>query len=370
MKPSLILHIGTEKTGSTSIQKFLNLNREVLGGLNIHIPLTLMGDMGSHEWMPVLAFEKDRSNQFVRRQRFSSPLDREQKISTKLAAFSKEIQTVSSRSSRWLISCEHLQSSLTKKADVIRLRKILEGLFGEIEILLYIRRPILTAVSLWSTHVKSGGQLAHLPLPTDNSYWENVCNYRRTVQLWQAAFPKSKISIRLFQKEDFVNHDLIDDFCSAIGIMPIGSMKRPSKENETLSHKGIQYLIYLNQYLPPFRNNQPSILREGIIDMVQKYTSNLPKYYPSLQEVNAYEDYFSESCNWILSNYFHGRSQLWSPELINNGASIPSPAVEKLTESEIALLKIIAEAWKDRNINRKKLSEITRISRRNPDSFI
>ena len=42
-KPRLILHIGSQKTGTTSIQKFLEINRHYLYEQDIYIPDNLGG---------------------------------------------------------------------------------------------------------------------------------------------------------------------------------------------------------------------------------------------------------------------------------------------------------------------------------------
>ena len=46
----LILYIGTEKTGSTSIQEFLRNNRERLYEKKIYIPLSTMWGNGNQGW--------------------------------------------------------------------------------------------------------------------------------------------------------------------------------------------------------------------------------------------------------------------------------------------------------------------------------
>ena len=65
MKPNITLHIGTEKTGSTTIQHFLKSNRDVLESQNIYIPRTL-GDI-NHQLFPFLAYSDERKDDVTRR---------------------------------------------------------------------------------------------------------------------------------------------------------------------------------------------------------------------------------------------------------------------------------------------------------------
>ena len=62
----LILHIGTEKTGSTSIQKFLLKNKLFLDNQNILVPNSILNKIGNHRWGPVLAYEDDFEDDFTK----------------------------------------------------------------------------------------------------------------------------------------------------------------------------------------------------------------------------------------------------------------------------------------------------------------
>ena len=53
--------------------------------------------------------------------------------------------------SKWVVSSEHMQSRLTSVEEVMRLKSLISKSFSEVEVLLYIRKPINAAASLWST---------------------------------------------------------------------------------------------------------------------------------------------------------------------------------------------------------------------------
>ena len=68
----LVLHIGTEKTGTTSIQEFLKKNRDKLRKKGVYIPQSPMVGNGNHRWIPSLANNDDFSDDFVIVQKFKT----------------------------------------------------------------------------------------------------------------------------------------------------------------------------------------------------------------------------------------------------------------------------------------------------------
>ena len=61
----LILHIGSEKTGTTAIQRFFKKNRERLIQNGIYYPLAPMVPDGNHRWGPLFANNNDYIDDFV-----------------------------------------------------------------------------------------------------------------------------------------------------------------------------------------------------------------------------------------------------------------------------------------------------------------
>lgn len=338
----LVLHIGTEKTGTTSIQRFLSTNRSCLAESGVFTPSSLDDGAGNHRWLPAIACNKKEADDFLRSKEVTSESELRNLIDAKLTEFRHEVESISNSESKWLISSEHLQSRLTEKSELDTLKSILSGLFDNIEILLYIRRPIHTAVSLLSTAIKTGSTMKSLPEPSE-LYWNNICNHRATIERWKACFPEAELTVRLFQKEDFKNGDLIDDFMRVAKIEASNRFKRPEMTNESLSLDGMRYMLELNQILPPFVGGRPSRVRKNIAEFINKETRGNIKYAPSTSEIQKYEQSFRESDDWVLERYFPKRNILWADgKCIFGGKDQMSLEVD---ESESALLKIIATLW-------------------------
>ena len=113
----------------------------------------------------------------------------------------QEIEASASNCNRWIISSEHLQSRLTTDEEISRLHQLLRGLFKEITIVLYIRNPVDTAISLLSMFCLYGDVLEQLPEPSQR-HVDLICNHARILEQWQKNFPKNKISCGCLKKTD------------------------------------------------------------------------------------------------------------------------------------------------------------------------
>jgi hypothetical protein len=300
----LILHIGTEKTGTSSIQRFLSRNRRQLLEQGVGLPLCLADAAGNHSWLPLLAYADTRQDDLTE-QWLAPRLDRDGQIAAKRQALRQEV--LNSRAQTWILSSEHLQSRLTSGEEILRLRELLEELFDTITLLLYLRQPLATAVSLWSTAVQCGHPFRDLPAPS-TPYWHNLCNHRATIQRWRAGFPGHDLQVRLFQRGDLLDGDVVADFCAVAGICPEPHWARPRQANTTLSHRGIQLCAFLNSRLGPPPGGRPSLP----LRLIAKGTALLPRYRPSRGEALAYAEAFGPSDDWVRDNYFPERPQLWA----------------------------------------------------------
>jgi hypothetical protein len=340
---SLTLHIGTEKTGTTSIQRFLTQNLEPLKSQGIRIPTTL-GVQG-HRLLPMLALAEGKSSDLFAAEGLAGSGQRSQAKQAWLKAFREE--ALASGNSRWIISSEFLQSRLTSDFEVKCLADLLRDLFDRVEILLYIRRPIDTAVSLWSTGLKSGLKTSALPPPTA-PYWHRICDHRQTVELWQRFFFEP-LNIRLFSRQEFIGGDLLIDFCHACGIALSDQFCWLREEdNQTLSWPAMKLLIELNKRIPRFQGKQVNYLRGDLMKYVSNCFSGHPPYAPSLEECQAYEDCFADSLEWVRARYFPDRKSLFpgAPKQRSKGEDHLFSSA--LNDYERSVANLICAVWLDK----------------------
>ena len=184
----------------------------------------------------------------------------------------QEIEASTSDCKRWIISSEHLQSRLTTDEEIHRLYQLLKELFNEITIVLYIRNPVDTAISLLSMFCVYGDVLEQLPEPSQR-HVDLICNHARILEQWQKNFPKTKIKLRLFEKDLLNEGDLIKDFCGQARITPGADWNlKAQHSNERLTLKGMRYLHHLNGRFPPLIHGNKNPEHGNLAAYVHNFT--------------------------------------------------------------------------------------------------
>lgn len=300
----LVLHIGTEKTGTTSIQNFLKRNIDQLKRNGVYVPQTPMLWDGNHRWIPLLANNNGFSDDFVVSLNFNDEEDRRQKISKKRKQFIDECQSAKITCNTIVLSSEHIHSRLKTPQEIERLQNLVKEFAHEIVVVIYIRDPLKTAVSLLSTAIKFGSTSRTLPSPSAE-YFNYICNHGQTISLWEECFPGAKIAVRKFDRSCLAKGDVVMDFCSQfIDDFCEEDYEFPKPANETLSLTGMALLRKLNERFPCILDNKINPVRGTIKDFVMNNTLDGSKFLPCREEFEAYKNHFSESCERVRSHYF------------------------------------------------------------------
>lgn len=216
-----ILHFGSEKTGTTSIQLVCDKNRILLEELGVYYP--------SGNWHCELAScfsnypENEITNIVFGNQNLES-------LKVRDTNYIKNLRNeLSEKSGKYLLlSCESF-NFLDEQAMSLLREFALE--FAEfVEVIYYVRPPISYAISTRSQHVKMG----------IDSY-APTSDYANRLKKMTAVFGKSNIEVRVFSRETLLQHDVVQDFLSFFTI-PSDIAKKISqeipKENSALSLEG------------------------------------------------------------------------------------------------------------------------------------
>jgi hypothetical protein len=304
----LILHIGKEKTGTTYIQNQIASNRTELEGLGL---VDAGHDFGSadHCWITVFGYDEHQIDDVTRNLLLNdcSGFLRNLKIKSRRNDLDNFARGHSAKTV--IASSEHMSSRLTSMKHLERLRGALSSIFDEITILLYLRDPLETAISLWSTALKSGSKLTEFPRPS-NHYWNNCCNHKKTVEVWSETFGLNNIRPRIYEFACNRSSGLFGDFMDACNVpfpFTLRSMtRRGGKANKRLTLPAMRVLGKINEEFEELMlNSQFRNLRGRVISMLQDECSDLQGYLPSGEIVYEYRSVFLESNEWIQRNFFN-----------------------------------------------------------------
>ena len=314
MKPinrRLYLHIGTEKTGSTSIQAFLKINKPLLGEQGIGVPSELGTEM--HFILQLMANDDNYTDSFTMNLELSN--NAEERMALKQnweERFIQEIQE--STHQTWIISCETLQSRLRKTEEIARLKTILKKVFQEINIVLYLRDPISLYISRMTEQAKAAIKVELVnPELLRNQF--DIANHKRTIQLWENSMGKGQMIVRLFEKSSMINGNVIDDFIEACDL-PHCNYTCPKAHNQSLSKAGLMLLNEVNRYVPRRWLNKKIIPSRAIlIRYFQKFMQKGERFLASTEEIETYNKYYEASNEWVRKKYFPQRNKLFREKI-------------------------------------------------------
>lgn len=326
----LFLHIGTAKTGTTSVQQFLADNRLALRKTGLFLPESL--GKSNHRKLQLVANDPDYVDDFTIRLGLTDKPAREAEKSRVLQAFTRELDQAET-CDRAVITSEQLHTRLRRPREVARLADLLGQRFETVEIVLYIRRQIDYAVSSYSTLIKSGGTRDELADPG-----QLHIDYQQLIQRWQTGFPDARITVRLFEPSDLAGGDVITDFCRVIGLDPAG-LKRPERQNASLDLMSLELLRRVNLLVPARTGNSHNPVRSNIVRFFERNATG-PAKVATAAQIDAYEAFYAASNDWVCRAFFPDRQRLFAP-------ASPRPS-QPLAASDAELdhmAALLADVW-------------------------
>ncbi len=262
---SIFLHIGTKKTGSTTIQNFLCHNQKKLYDLGFDYPTEFSekvktaksyGMMGLpqsgnlHEifinWM-----EGDENSPPI--ENLASQID---------ADINKNI----------VLSSENFYFFAFNKKDLVTFKETLSKKFPNHnwKIIVYLRRQDEYVESLYSQEMKDGCMTTKTSSEDyiSNKEFELTLNYQSFLNVYAELFGKENIIVRPYEKAQFKNENILFDFCNILGVKE-DNLIVDLKSNPPLDHKVTEFLRLAKKYIQPEQK------------MISAYISKFCKPHPT-----------------------------------------------------------------------------------------
>jgi len=217
----VILHIGSDKCGSTAIQKALFQNAEKLREAGIVLTAKERGS--SHDG--VLCRETGRGRVLLADE-LGRSLDRCEELGAETA----------------IITYEGLHS--VTPASLAEAAPLLEK--HEVRILYYVREQADYVNSALLQRAKARVEvmtLLDVYHGRKNAAWGH--NYRKRLLKWETALPDAEITVRVFERGSLRNGDVVEDFLHCIGISAEGLVRKKGAVNTSITIETALALQYL-----------------------------------------------------------------------------------------------------------------------------
>ena len=247
---NLIIHIGSGKAGSSSIQDTLGGAKELLLRNGINFP-KFPGNNHILTFPPVFMDDPDNAYVFKKNRYFfeNKHLKQQRYKYSWMRKFRRNT------SKYYIISAEDLTLPFFTEKAVKKCKKFVGKYFENIRIVVYIRHFKSLIPSHIHQAIKNGGEARtiaqtakyFMDCPAHISYQENI-------QKWINVFGKENVIVRPFVKDAFFNNRLIDDFLFAAGIENIELKLQEVRSNPSLGKHATLFLEKYNIKYPVIAN--------------------------------------------------------------------------------------------------------------------
>lgn len=303
---NLTVHIGTTKTGSSSIQRFLTRNRDSLREKGFLVPSSLGNIIHLNAVMASLPFgESPDLARIIDLTGASGHAAFRQKTIT---AFREEI-AASPNCREVVITAEYLHSRLPLRNHVQTFRDLFCRDFEKIRIVVYIRPQLDHIVSLYSTVLRSGyaQPLNHFIKSRMKPAFRPYFDLRDVITRWSDTFGAENIIVRPY-KAVSGKWGTLGDFCEILELDPgAEEWEIGGQVNTSINVAGQKLLLMLNQ-----AGNLDTAHRRQVVKWAEINCAGHGAM-PPLKLAQTFQSLFDESNDWVTETYFPGHPEYLEP---------------------------------------------------------
>lgn len=326
----LILHIGSHKTGSTSLQKALRQGQrhKTLG------PWRYLHATPRVDFNPLIECSGNGPQmQAVMRWNF---LDR-------------RLQTVQERGVDDCIISTEMLFWVDNQADIQALADRLRQQFDEIRVVVYLRRQDHLALSHRKQVVMGraayqfyGAQVQALPVyrPHMMRYFD----YGAKLAKWEQVFGHDNVIVRRFQRQDLLGGDTVLDFWQFLDLPPPKDM--PERANAAWNRSQLLAGLWLRQRGYPREAFLPHILELQDDHVLTPSRMQMRHFLTRFDRVNAA---LTQHYDPAGPAHFFDEDLSIYPEFSNDGYGAPRPDMVALEEAVLIEMQALGLALVPRN---------------------
>lgn len=249
----LVLHIGTEKTATTTLQHFLYRNRAALAEQGYALLSSLL--FPKNRKLVAYCMDDSQTDGFFTQRGLHNLEQRRHYLHSVPQDLAQEVTDLPASIHTVIITSEHFHSRLHRPDELQRLRRVLCPVFADIHILGYFREQSALAKSLYSTAMRVGRTVTFEQslgsARVDSLYY----NYHLLLSQWASVFGAASVQARLFAREAFVGGDIRRDLLAQLGpgIDTASFAFDREPRNPSLGGHGLLLARLINQACPANR---------------------------------------------------------------------------------------------------------------------
>lgn len=331
----LVLHIGTKKTGTSFLQRYLSSNRAVLRASGWMYPDFLRNE---NHLSLALPFEEKVTNEHRQRSLFDA-----QSRARSADRWAQQLSEQVKADQRWIITSEHFSSRLQSPTEVQDAVDFLRRFFDDITVVVFFRRQEFVYPSSYSQSIKAGDVLEW--------GWEycekhlKEYDYDAMYERWRNAVGTASLhALPYFESYKRDTGAFLSQFGSASGIDfgPDWMIPKESKANRSLSAEGVVFLRAINPYVPRLNvdNSSNNRHRQIVIERVMELTEG-PSFHPGPEFIDRLTHCYLGSNERLVSRL--PESNLWqewldqSVELSKSESGDVQVSASRVAELMVAL---------------------------------
>jgi hypothetical protein len=309
-----ILHIGTEKTGTTTLQSLLGANRPLFAANGVYLPLILAPHMVhglNHSHLATYAMDNANFKDHLRTDAGVTSKDSLAAFRTRIAAdLATDLAAAPPDCRTLLLSAEHCHSRLHTKAEITLLRNLLEPHCKDFRILVYLRpQPDLARSAHGMLLVLGAGNIDIFPpMPRPKNYGARhvipriYFDYAALLRRWAEVFGADAIAPRLYGRASFEAADLITDFAAQTAPkLDPATLTRPPTQNTNVSALAQRFLIRF--YTEHRAADVPPATRARIANTLRHHLPGAP-LRPSREAAAEFLARFDQGNDWVRHHWF------------------------------------------------------------------
>lgn len=349
MDRELTLHIGVTKTGSTSIQHVLVASGAELRRQGIHYPTS--PGTPAHNILPAVATDPGLFHTF-------SPLVWEGmrpdlRLKLFVEAFRQEMANLPPDITRCVISSETLATRISTADEAKKLRAFLAPYFASFKVIVYLRRQDSHVVSNYNQDLREGLR-ATPELPRRRPlgpFKEATLDYDALLSRFAAAFGRSAIVPRIFDRVHLVRGDVVADFLEVAGItLATIEDAQPHLRNPSLNLSGQSLLAaaLARAHARPKGPLSPKAWQR----LAHIATRDFPGrgWQPARAEAAAFLELFRDSNERVRRTYFPHLPALFGDDLDSLPEKAAVPGSERALDAALDVVLRTVEDWAAREV--------------------